>query len=128
MLLREKRKNNLKVGLAILLCCFAASKNNLRFIILATANRSRSLTSWSNPRRRRLVEAMGIEPMSALHQTPSATCLASVESELPPQRRRIATLALSSTAPRIHYCKVYRGSPILLIRMCSPDRHVPHIS
>lgn len=38
-------------------------------------------------KNKNLVEAMGIEPMSALHQTPSATCLALAESELPPQRR-----------------------------------------
>lgn len=36
------------------------------------------------------MEAMGIEPMSALHQAPSATCLFSEYTLKPPQRHRLA--------------------------------------
>ena len=47
--------------------------------------------------QRRLVEAMGVEPMSALQQAPSATCLFFDYTMLPPRRQSIQQSRLRDT-------------------------------
>ena len=59
---------------------------------------------------KKMVEAMGVEPMSALHQAPSTTCLAFDFTYLPPEgtvQRKVGFVILAKLPTKESCLKFY---------------------